>query len=102
MLRRICAAALAVFGLLAFPIVGYAQHYPSRTVIIIVPYPAGGPTDETTRIVANFLSKKFGQNFIVENVTGGSTIIATNRVANAAPDGYTLLMNNLQIAAMSQ
>ena len=64
-----------------------------------MPYPAGGPTDETARIVANFLSKKFGQNFIVENVTGGSTIIATGRVANAAPDGYTLLLHNLQITA---
>jgi tripartite-type tricarboxylate transporter receptor subunit TctC len=93
------AVALAVFGLLALPTTGSAQHYPSRTVTIIVPYPAGGPTDETTRIVANFLSKKLGQNFIVENITGGSTIIATNRVANAAPDGYTLLMHNLQIAA---
>ena len=64
-----------------------------------MPYPAGGPTDETARIVANFLSKKLGQNFIVENVTGGSTIIATGRVANAAPDGYTLLLHNLQITA---
>lgn len=92
MLGRIVAIALAVFGLLAFPVAGSAQQYPSRTVTIIVPYPAGGPTDETARIVANFLSKKLGQNFIVENVTGGSTIIATGRVANAAPDGYTLLL----------
>ena len=76
-----------------------AQQYPNRTVTIIVPYPAGGPTDETARHVANFLSKKFGQNFIVENVTGGSTIIATNKVAKATPDGYTLLLHNLQIAA---
>ena len=45
------------------------------------------------------LSKKFGQSFIVENVTGGSTIIATNKVAKAAPDGYTLLLHNLQISA---
>jgi len=99
MLRRIVAIALAVFGSLAFPMAGSAQQYPSRTVTIIVPYPAGGPTDETARIVANFLSKKLGQNFIVENVTGGSTIIATGRVANAAPDGYTLLLHNLQITA---
>ena len=80
MLRRICAVALAALGLFAFCIPGSAQQYPSRTVTIIVPYPAGGPTDETARIVANFLSKKLGQNFIVENVTGGSTIIATGRV----------------------
>src|SRR5690242_1780771 len=99
MLRRTAAVALAICGLFAFPMAGSAQQYPSRTVTIIVPYPAGGPTDETARIVANFLSKKFGQNFIVENVTGGSTIIATGRVANAAPDGYTLLLHNLQITA---
>ena len=76
-----------------------AQQYPNRTVTIIVPYPAGGPTDQTARVVANLLSKKFGQNFIVENVTGGSTIIATNNVAKATPDGYTLLLHNLQISA---
>ncbi len=99
MLRHIVAVVLAVFGSFAFPMAGSAQQYPSRTVTIIVPYPAGGPTDETARIVANFLSKKFGQNFIVENVTGGSTIIATNKVAKAAPDGYTLLLHNLQITA---
>jgi tripartite-type tricarboxylate transporter receptor subunit TctC len=45
------------------------------------------------------LSKKFNQNFIVENITGGGTIIATNRVAKASPDGYTLLLHNLQISA---
>ena len=50
-------------------------------------------------MVAKSLSKKFGQNFIVENVTGGSTIIATNKVAKATPDGYTLLLHNLQISA---
>ena len=97
--RRFVAVALAVFGLFALVAQAAAQHYPSRTVTIIVPYPAGGPTDETARVVANFLSKKLGQNFIVENVTGASTILATNRLAKAAPDGYTLLLHNLQIAA---
>jgi tripartite-type tricarboxylate transporter receptor subunit TctC len=63
------------------------------------PYPAGGPTDQTARVIANFLSKKFNQSFIVENVTGGGTLIATNRVAKASPDGYTLLLHNLQISA---
>jgi len=97
MIRRIAAIALAAFALAALP--AAAQQYPNRTVTIIVPYPAGGPTDETARQVANFLTKKFGQTFVVENVTGGSTIIATNRVAHATPDGYTLLLHNLQITA---
>jgi tripartite-type tricarboxylate transporter receptor subunit TctC len=98
-MKRIAAVALSVFGLFVVAAPVPAQQYPNRTVTIIVPYPAGGPTDETARVVANSLSKKFGQNFIVENVTGGSTIVATNKVAKATPDGYTLLLHNLQITA---
>jgi tripartite-type tricarboxylate transporter receptor subunit TctC len=97
--KRVAAIALAAFGLFVFAIPALAQQYPSRSVTIIVPYPAGGPTDQTARQVAAFLAKKFNQNFIVENVTGGGTIIATNRVVRAAPDGYTLLLHNLQISA---
>ena len=98
-MRRIAAVALAVLGLFVFAAPVSAQEYPNRTVTIIVPYPAGGPTDQLARVVANALSKKFGQNVIVENVSGGGTIIATNRVSKAIPDGYTLLLHNLQISA---
>ena len=98
-MRRIAAVALAVLGLFVFAAPTSAQKYPDRTITIIVPYPAGGPTDQLARVVANALSKKFGQNVIVENVSGGGTIIATNRVAKAIPDGYTLLLHNLQISA---
>ena len=97
-LQRVAVFALAAGGLFAFTAPGTAQQYPSRTVTIVCPYPAGGPTDQTARVIANFLSKKFNQNFIVENVTGAGTIIATNRVAKASPDGYTLLLHNLQIS----
>jgi len=76
-----------------------AQDYPSRTITIIVPYPAGGPTDTTAREIANLLSAKLKQTVIVENVTGGATIVATGKVAHAAPDGYMLLLHNLQISA---
>jgi tripartite-type tricarboxylate transporter receptor subunit TctC len=99
MLQRVAVFASAAVGLFAFTGPGTAQQYPSRTVTIVCPYPAGGPTDQTARVIANFLSKKFNQNFIVENVTGGGTIVATNRVAKASPDGYTLLLHNLQISA---
>jgi len=99
MMRRALAFALAFVGLLFLASPGSAQPYPNRSVTIIVPYSAGGPTDETARVVANFLSKKLGQNFIVENVTGAGTVLATNRLVKAAPDGYTLLLHNLQIAA---
>ena len=96
-MRRI--AAVAIFGLLAFAAPAGAQEYPNRTVTIIVPYPAGGPTDQVARQLAQALSDRLKQNFIVEDVSGGGTIIATNKVAKATPDGYTLLVHNLQISA---
>jgi tripartite-type tricarboxylate transporter receptor subunit TctC len=79
--------------------VACAQDYPNRLVTIIVPYPAGGPTDQIARELAAQFSAKLKQNFVVENVSGGGTTIATGRVARAAPDGYTLLLHNLQISA---
>jgi tripartite-type tricarboxylate transporter receptor subunit TctC len=97
--QRVAVFVLAAIGLFAFTAAGTAQPYPSRTVTIVCPYPAGGPTDQTARVIADFLSRKFNQSFIVENVTGGGTTIATNRVAKASPDGYTLLLHNLQISA---
>jgi len=98
-MRRLVPVALAVLGLFVIAAPVLAQPYPSRTVTIVVPYSAGGPTDETARVVARSLSEMLKQNFIVENVTGGGTIIATNRIAHAAPDGYTLLLHNLAISA---
>ena len=98
-MRRVVAVALAVVGFLVFVAPVPAQQYPSRTVTIIVPYPAGGPTDQVARVLAQALSDKLKQNFIVEDVSGGGTTIATNRVAKATPDGYTLLIHNLQISA---
>ncbi len=98
-MKRVVAAALSVIGSLAFAAPLLAQQYPSHTVTIIVPYAAGGPTDEVARVVANALSAKLKQSFVVQNVTGGGTNIATNQVVRAAPDGYTLLLHNLAIAA---
>lgn len=98
-MKRLSPIALATVGLFAGIASVLAQPYPNRAVTIIVPYSAGGPTDETARVVARSLSEKLKQNFIVENITGGGTNIATNRVAHAAPDGYTLLLHNLAISA---
>jgi tripartite-type tricarboxylate transporter receptor subunit TctC len=96
-----CAARLAAAVLALFTVVvpALAQHYPSRTVTIMVPYPAGGPTDQLARVIAPALAEKLGQTFIIENISGGATTMATGRVARATPDGYTLLLHNLQIAA---
>jgi putative tricarboxylic transport membrane protein len=96
-MKRLLGVTLAI--LFAAVTAASAQTYPNRTVTIVVPFPAGGPTDTTAREVANALSAKFKQTFIVENVTGGGTLIATNKVAHAAPDGYTLLVHNIQISA---
>ena len=98
-MKRAAAFVLAVVGLCILAMPGWAQTYPSRNVTIIVPYPAGGPTDQVARVLAQALQDKLKQNFIVENVSGGGTTIATGRVAHAAPDGYTLLIHNLQISA---
>lgn len=89
----------AALALLAGLTTATAQPYPTRPVTIVVPYPAGGPTDLVARQLAPKFSAKFGQNFIVENVSGGGTNIAGQRVARAAPDGHTLFIHNLQISA---
>ena len=95
MKRLILATAFAVTALAS----AHAQSYPSRPVTVIVPYPAGGPTDQVTRQIAPKMAAKLGQNFVVENVSGGGTNIAGQRVARSAPDGYTLFVHNLQISA---
>src|SRR3954469_11024593 len=96
MTRHLLAIALAV---LFSATSAQAQSYPTRPVTIIVPYPAGGPTDQVARQIAPKLGEKLGQNFVVENISGGGTNIAGQRVARSAPDGYTLFVHNLQISA---
>src|SRR5204862_7089948 len=76
-----------------------ANQCPGRVLSFVVAYPARGPTDHLARVLAPAPSDKLGQNIIVENVSGDATAIASGRVALAAPDGYTLLLHNLQISA---
>jgi tripartite-type tricarboxylate transporter receptor subunit TctC len=99
MISRAVAFALAVAALLFAAGPSHADDYPSRTVTIIVPYPAGGPTDELARVLSQYLTNSLKQTFVVENVTGGGTIIGTSKVVRSSPDGYTLLLHNLQISA---
>ena len=99
-MRKVPLVALACSTVIAVAIQSAnAQTYPARPVTLIVPYPAGGPTDQLARQIGPKLANKLGQNFIVENVSGGGTNIAGQRVARATPDGYTLLLHNLQISA---
>jgi tripartite-type tricarboxylate transporter receptor subunit TctC len=79
--------------------VAKAQTYPTRPITIIVPYGPGGGTDLAARVLSGPLAARLGQNVIVENVSGGSALIGTGRVARAAPDGYTLLAHQTAIAA---
>ena len=72
--------------------VAWADDYPSRPVKVIVPFGAGGPTDVYTRDIAAELQQSLHQAFVMENRPGAGTTIGTEFVANATPDGYTLLM----------
>jgi tripartite-type tricarboxylate transporter receptor subunit TctC len=73
-----------------------AQGYPSRPVTMVVPYPAGGPSDTLGRILAESMRSFLGQPIVIENVTGAGGAIGVGRVARAAPDGYTLSLGHVQ------
>jgi tripartite-type tricarboxylate transporter receptor subunit TctC len=88
MIRVACLLALAI----ALP--AHAADYPVKPVKWVVPYPPAGTTDVLARIVAQWLSEKMGQPFVVENRPGAGNNIGTEAVVNAAPDGYTMLLVN--------
>ncbi len=72
-----------------------AQTYPERTITMIVPFAAGGPTDTVARLIAEPMTQSLGQQVIVENVGGAGGTIGARRVASADPDGYTLLLHHI-------
>jgi tripartite-type tricarboxylate transporter receptor subunit TctC len=76
-----------------------AQTYPSRPVTLVVPYPPGGATDAIARIIQDAMSQSLGQQLVVENIGGAGGMIAAARAARAAPDGYTVLLHQVAIAA---
>ena len=82
--------AIAFSVLVASTTNAMAQAYPSRPITIIVPFPAGGPTDTLARILADHMTTSLVQSVIVENVSGAAGSIGVGRVARAAPDGYTV------------
>jgi tripartite-type tricarboxylate transporter receptor subunit TctC len=71
-----------------------AQPYPSRPITIVVPYPAGGVTDNLVRLLAERMRNSLGQSIVIENIGGGGGTIGVDRVSRAAPDGYTLVLGN--------
>lgn len=80
---------VAVTAMAAFPMFGAAADYPSRTLTFVVPYPPGGPTDITGRLLAEALGKELGQTVVVENRSGASGSIGVSYVIRSKPDGYT-------------
>ena len=108
--RMLIVAALAAAWLLVPGPLGYGTavaqpaprlDYPTRQVRVIVPYPAGGPTDVIGRLVAQKLTERFGQNVYVENLSGASGAIGAGTVANSPGDGYTLLFTTNDFAVAS-
>jgi tripartite-type tricarboxylate transporter receptor subunit TctC len=91
-LRLACAAAAAL-GLAAASV--QAQDYPSRPVTVIVPFPAGGPSDVVSRIITQHMSGTLGQQLVIENVGGAGGTLGSGRAAAAGPDGYTLLAGSM-------
>jgi tripartite-type tricarboxylate transporter receptor subunit TctC len=91
--RRI---VLAVFTSLAVAASAGAQErpdaFPSRSIKIVVPFPAGGPSDVLARMIGQRMSEDWGQPVLVENRPGANTVLGAQQVAKAAPDGYSLLM----------
>ena len=95
---RVVALAFAALALLARgPAVG-AAPYPERPITLVVGFAPGGGVDANARLVADALSQRFGQPVIVENRPGAGSKIASNRVAKATPDGYTLLVTTAAVA----
>src|SRR6266566_2597766 len=93
-MRFATVSALAMALVVPLAAAATAQNYPSRTVTVVVPFPAGGSVDGVARIVVQKLNETMGQHFIVENRAGGASgIVGANAVAKAAPDGYTLLLS---------
>ena len=89
-IARIIALAMLVVCGQAFA-QGAAQSYPNKTIRIIVPFPAGGPTDILARVIGQRMSEDWGQPVVIENRPGANTAIGAQLVAKAPPDGYTLL-----------
>src|SRR6185312_7915257 len=93
-------ALCLVSGWVAFSNAALAQDWPARPLTMIVPYAAGGPVDTVGRVMAQGLSEALGQQVIVENVGGAGGMTGANRVAKAAPDGYTFLLGGSATLAL--
>ena len=99
-MKTLQALAAFIVVLIAHP--AHAQDWPSRPLTMVAPFAAGGSTDAIARIVADGLSSQLHQPVIVENIGGAGGMTGTNRVAKAAPDGYTFVLGNVGTHAQNQ
>jgi tripartite-type tricarboxylate transporter receptor subunit TctC len=100
--RRLAAACVACIVAAGAGVNARAEdQYPNRSITMIVPFAAGGPSDILGRVVAQFISPLLGQQVVVDDVTGAGGTIGATRAARAAPDGYTMVMGNLGTHAAS-
>ena len=90
LLRAAAAAAVAMISCAPAP----AQDYPTRSITLIVPYPAGGGVDALARVVAEKFSVALGQQVVVDNRAGGSALVGTRAAIKSQPDGYTLFLGH--------
>ena len=93
-MRKVIALAFTLLAAGTFA--AYGQNYPSRAITIVVPYPAGGPTDTIARILAERMQVALSQSVIIENIGGAGGSIGVGHVAHAAPDGYTLSIGHIR------
>lgn len=98
--RRTAFIAAAALGLAATA-PALAQGFPNKPITMVVPFAAGGGTDIAARIIGPKMAELLGQNVIIENVAGAGGNVGTNRVAKAAPDGYTILMGTISTHAIN-
>src|SRR5262249_25665805 len=91
----------------AFPVLALAgsvtaQHFPTRPITTVIPFAAGGPQDTIGRIIAQRMSELLGQQVVVENVGGAGGMTGSKRVADAKPDGYTMVLGSVGTHAQNQ
>jgi tripartite-type tricarboxylate transporter receptor subunit TctC len=92
-MRKLLALA---FTLLIGVTAALAEDYPSRLITLVVPYPAGGPTDTIARVLSERMQGPLGQTIIIDNIGGAGGSIGVGRVAHATPDGYSLIIGHIQ------
>jgi tripartite-type tricarboxylate transporter receptor subunit TctC len=90
--RGVATSLIAALFILSLPAAATAQSYPDRSIKVVVPFPAGGPTDTIARVLTQDLAADLGQSVVVENVSGAGGRVGCEVVARSPPDGYTLLL----------